>query len=293
MKTINLLTKEEQEITSKELIISNKKTKDYIVSIPHSGLLIPVEFKDKFNLGRSLLIGTDLFTNQVYNVDQGNHLIFNLNPYLVNVSRSKKNEQLINKSTLPKHLQTDPFHLNSLTGEIILKEEFSKIEKEKLLNFYDQYHQLIQQAILEMKQEHGFALIFDCHSMNSMGLQNTPDPGKVRPDFVIGSLNETSADKRIISCFYETLKTEVGKFGLTANKDNPYSGGYITQKYHDPKNQIYILQLEVKKALYMDESLESGNFEMDLTKLQQINSVIAKSFQATSQEAKRINPKQL
>tara|TARA_Y100000310_G_scaffold341885_1_gene442715 strand:+ start:934 stop:1794 length:861 start_codon:yes stop_codon:yes gene_type:complete len=286
METINILKKEAQEINSPTTI--SKKTTDYILSIPHSGLLVPLEFKEKLNLGKSSLFGTDLFTDQVYDVDSGTHVIFNLNPYLVNVGRNK-----VVDLTKPKHLQTDPFHLDSLTGEAILIEEFSETEKEKLLNYYDQYHQLIKEEIKKMKQEHGFALLFDCHSMNSLGLQNTPDSGKERPDFVIGCLNDTSADLQLISVFYETLKEEAEQYGLSVAKDNPYQGGFITQKYQDPKNNIQVIQLEAKKSIYMDESLNSGDFQIKLEGLKKVNSIIAKAFQVTAEEAKKINTKPL
>ncbi len=284
MKTTNVLTNENQDTNPADFIITKNKTNDYILSIPHSGLLIPTEFQDKLNLNQSLLIGTDLFTEQVYNTNQGKSITFQLNPYLINVGRNKTIDL-----TKPKHLQTDPFHLDSLTKETILKEEFSEAEKQTLFQYYDQYHQQLKQAIFDIKQEQGFALLFDCHSMNSIGLQNTPDSGKERPDFVIGCLNNTSANPKLISIFQETLKQEAKKFGWQVEKDNPYQGGYITQKYHDPKNNIHVLQLELKKSLYMDESLKSGNFQINQERLKKVTSILSQAFQTTAKEARRIN----
>ena len=286
MKTINILTKSIQETNSTDFTITNHQTTNYILSIPHSGLLIPVEFQNNLNFNQSMLIGTDLFTERIYSSSKS--IIFQLNPYLVNVGRSK----IIDLSK-PKHLQTDPFHLDSLTGEKIMKEEFSSEQKQIMLQYYDQYHQTIQQSIEEMKQKRGFALLFDCHSMNSIGLQNTPDSGKERPDFVIGCLNHTSAHPKIISTFYQTLKQESQKFGWTIMIDHPYSGGYITQKYHYPKNNIHVLQVEIKKSLYMDESLQQGNFEINQDRLKIVKKIISQAFQATASTAQEINTKPL
>ena len=126
-----------------------------------------------------------------------------------------------------------------------------------------------------MKKIHGHALIFDCHSMNSIGLKNTPDEGMERPDFAIGTLDDTSADKKIISAYYKTLKEEAGKFSLTVEKNNPYKGGYITQKYGKPSDNVHVIQLEMKRSLFMNESLNGSSiedFKLNLTELKKINS---------------------
>ena len=144
MKTIHLLTNETKE---HQIIETKLFSNEFIISIPHSGLLVPTKIKEKLNLNQSILIGTDLFTNQLYNFEQGIKINFNLNPYVINVGRN-----IIPDPTKPKHLQTDPFHLDSLTGEPILKEEFYEEEKQELLQHYHHYHQQLEQAIKEMKQ---------------------------------------------------------------------------------------------------------------------------------------------
>ncbi len=273
MKTIHLLTNETKE---HQIIETKLFSNEFIISIPHSGLLVPTKIKEKLNLNQSILIGTDLFTNQLYNFEQGIKINFNLNPYVINVGRN-----IIPDPTKPKHLQTDPFHLDSLTGEPILKEEFYEEEKQELLQHYHHYHQQLEQAIKEMKQQLGYALLFDCHSMFPIGLQNTPDAGKERADFVIGTLNQTSAHTKLISVFSENLK----KTNSVAI-DKPYQGGYITQKYHNPKNNIHVLQLETNKKLYLDELQPNSQ-------IKEINSIIFQAIQATSRTAKQLFTKQL
>jgi len=281
IEIIDALTGKRKKINSDKLVFLERKSNDYILSIPHGGIFIPAEFKDKLNIGRALLTGTDLFTEQVYNTKAGIAIISRLNPYLVNMSRFREGNQ---DESLPSHLQMDPLHGLSLTDEKILKEEYSPEEREMILNFYDRYHSLIEKAIQEMKLNHDFALMFDCHSMNPRGLKNTPDEGKERADFVIGTLNDKSAHQEIISVFYETLRTLAGKLGFTVKKNCPYKGGFITQRYGKPSENIHVIQLEVKNSNYMDR----GPFRLDLKGLQRINSIISKVFKVTSAQAKRM-----
>ncbi len=276
MKVINVITRKIEEIDEKKLVSFKKKTADYIISIPHSGLFIPLKFKDKFNIGRELLIGSDLHTNKLYKINRGFEIIFNLNSYLINVSRFRDENK---NKLLPKHLQNDPFHSGSLTEEKILLEEYSKKEKNELLKYYDIYHNKLQEAINEMKNKKGYALIFDCHSMNSIALKNTPDEGKERDDFNIGTLDDTSASEEIISSFMKNLKKKARSY--TIKKNSPYKGGFITMKYADPKNDVHIIQIETKKSLFMHEGLsnEKGSFKIKEKGLKEINLILSRVFE--------------
>ena len=120
---IDILNKKQKKIKLNRLIILKKKSLDYILSIPHSGILIPVEFQHKLNMEKSLILGTDLFTEQLYKISQGVTIISNLSRYLVNMNRYRKGSK--NKS-LPKHLQKDPLHGTSLTNHKVLIKNYSK-----------------------------------------------------------------------------------------------------------------------------------------------------------------------
>jgi N-formylglutamate amidohydrolase len=212
-------------------------------------------------------------------------IISRLSPYQVNVNRFREGS---NDSSLPSYLRRDPFHGFSLTGKPVLLQEYSRGE-EKLLWFYDRYHYLLEKAIVEMKEKYGYALVFDCHSMNSVALKHTPDEGKERPDFVIGTLDDTSAHPRIISAFYDALRSEAENVGLTVRKNYPYRGGFITRKYGNPSANVHVIQIEVKKSNYMNEGLSHDNdkeaFKIKPDGLKLINSIISKAIKVCCEEA--------
>ncbi len=263
-----------------EFLVLQKRTSDYILSIPHGGTLIPVEYSRKLNINKDVLTGTDMHTDKAYDTNKGIMIVSLLNPYLVNMSRYREGNK---DPLLPTHMQRDPLHGRSLEGKNILIEEYNPTEKDKILFYYDKYHELIMKSIQEMKQKQGFALIFDCHSMNPKGLEITPDKGQERPDFNVGTLDDTSASKEIIDIFYNTLKQEAEKHGLTVLKNHPYKGGFITRKYGKPGENIHAIQLEIKKTNYMNDK-----FEIDSIGLQKINAIISKVFEKTAEKAKKL-----
>jgi N-formylglutamate deformylase len=277
MQAFNILTNQEEEIDPIKVLT---KSDDFIASMPHAGIYIPLEIKNKINFTRGLQISSDLHTDKVYSTKKGTEVIFNINTAVINPSRLRNGST---DKSLPLHLQNDPFSGNSLTEDPLRKMDFLKEEKQFLIKYYDQYHESLENEIEKMKSSRGYALVFECHSMNSVGLKNTPDEGKLRPDFTIGTLNDMSADKEIIQFFQSSLKKESN---LTVTKNDLYKGGYLTQKYGNPKNNIHVIQLEIKRCLFMDESLEKGNFEY--INKNKITPILEKVFNLTAEFTKNL-----
>ncbi|MEA2036209.1 MAG: N-formylglutamate amidohydrolase [Nanoarchaeota archaeon] len=288
IKVKDILTGKTKKIKSSELVFCEKKSRDYILSIPHSGTLVPSSMLKKIKISKSMLIGTDLFTRELYNNSRGIHVVSLLNIYSVNMNRFKHPKK---NNKMPIHMRSDPLHEASLTGQTILKNDYSESEKNVLMRFYKRFHGLIENSISEMKKQKGFALMFDCHSMNSRGLENTPDKGKERPDFSIGTLHGNSADNRIIRSFYNSIKEQADELNLDVKKDKPYSGGFITQKYGNVLKKINVFQLEVKRNIYMEGGLNgtSGKaFTQKKGRLSRINSIVSGAFDAASKRAEQI-----
>ena len=64
-----------------------------------------------------------------------------------------------------------------------------------------------------------------------------------------------------------TLEELMRSQGLRILRNKPYSGGFITQNYGSPTHQRHALQIEINRALYLDErTLErSRGFARDQT----------------------------
>lgn len=288
IKAHDVMTGEELELYEDMLVFSDVHDFRYLLSVPHGGRLIPVSMADDIRLGRDLLISTDLHTGRLYDIKAGARVVTRLNCYAVNMSRAREGDP----HAYAEHLKRGPFEGCLLNGERARKREPTQEEEQYLLSFYHRYHSLVARTLEQMKQEHGFALLFDCHSLNSVGLKGVPDEGRERADFCLGTVDDTSADPRIIDACYDTLRKEAAREGYTVAKNVPYKGGYITQHYGRPKEGVHAMQLEVKRLRYMHEGLD-GESPQDFTirakELPRISSIIKKAFDAAFEEARRLH----
>ncbi len=130
---------------------------------------------------------------------------------------------------------------------------------------YRPYHRALRGLLLAAHARFGEALLLDCHSMPSMSLG--PDAG-ARPDVVLGDRFGTSCTALLT----DAAQTAFEELGYRVARNRPYAGGFITEHYGEPSSGTQALQIEVNRALYMDEErLEPhGGFDRlrnDLTRV--------------------------
>jgi N-formylglutamate amidohydrolase len=71
-----------------------------------------------------------------------------------------------------------------------------------------------------------------------------------RADIVLGDRYGTSCAPAITDLIERTLRAQ----GHIVLRNKPYAGGFITEHYGDPATGLHALQIEVNRALYMDEA---------------------------------------
>lgn len=112
------------------------------------------------------------------------------------------------------------------------------------------YHEKVAQIIDRLKGQFGRAILLDMHSMPSSSL------GNLDADIVLG-------DRFGSSCRTETIDFIEAKFkehGLKTRRNHPFAGGYSTINYGKPSLGCEALQIEICRALYMNEAnLEKNN----------------------------------
>ena len=110
--------------------------------------------------------------------------------------------------------------------------------------------------LAEAQREFGLAVLIDCHSMPSNPIA---DQGAARPDFVLGDRFGTSCSGELTRLAASQLKAQ----GYAVALNKPYAGGYITEHYGRPHKSQHVLQIEINRALYMDETSfeKSAGFE--------------------------------
>jgi len=111
---------------------------------------------------------------------------------------------------------------------------------------YHPYHDALGRLIRDTRAQFGCAVLVDCHSMPST--VRSPNM-RGRPDFVLGDRHGESCNAAITGAA-EAILT---RLGYDVARNRPYAGGYITEHYGRPEHGIHAIQIEVNRALYLNE----------------------------------------
>jgi glutathione synthase/RimK-type ligase-like ATP-grasp enzyme/N-formylglutamate amidohydrolase len=273
-----------------DLIDFTPRSNDYILSIPHSGVLVPEAFKDRFDLGDECLKEIDLLSDVLYEGLDGLQVVSRLAPFFVDMNRTRNGFEAEN---LPKHLTNPATEYHTIKDEKMLKQPYTGDEFAHIIRYYDLYHNIIYLLAENMIRERGYALIIDAHSMSSVGWGRVYDEGRARSNFVVGTLDDKSADSEIIHSFCQALDSvaQRHRLGLTTAKNEPYSGGFITRKHNDPDSKVHVIQLEVTMDTYMYEAVEkdkSRRYALKQPRLKMVQDIVCHAIETASLTARRI-----
>ena len=72
---------------------------------------------------------------------------------------------------------------------------------------------------------------------------------RARPEFVLGDRYGTSC----VAVVAETVEQSLRALGYSVSRNKPYAGGFITEHYGNPASGLHTVQLELNRAIYMDE----------------------------------------
>jgi len=119
----------------------------------------------------------------------------------------------------------------------------------RIRTYYWPYHNALRHLIETTQRTFGGCILLDCHSMPSVGGPMDRDAGHCRVDFVLGNCHGTACSPRVL----QTADAVLRRLGYHVTRNAPYSGGFVTRHYGRPEQGVHALQLEVNRALYMDE----------------------------------------
>lgn len=129
-------------------------------------------------------------------------------------------------------------------GKINISEALIRIE-----TLYHPYHAALENKLNELFQKFGSVLLVDCHSMPAKPFEdNTASATKA--DIVLGNNFNRSCNASIT----DLADYLFAKMGYKVERNYPYAGGFITQKYGHAKSPQQSIQIEINRSLYMNES---------------------------------------
>jgi len=116
----------------------------------------------------------------------------------------------------------------------------------RIEGLYKPYHRALRRLFTRVHRDFGAAVLIDCHSMPSTAGAKDERP---RADVVLGDRYGTSCVPVVAEAIEATLRSR----GYVVSRNKPYAGGFITEHYGNPAVGLHAIQLEINRALYMDE----------------------------------------
>ena len=128
--------------------------------------------------------------------------------------------------------------------------------------YYRPYRAALAQAAEAAYAQHGALWHVDCHSMKSRGNEMNVDSGEARPDFVISDRRGTTSDP----AFTRWVADHFAAAGYRVQINEPYQGGDLLRAVSDPARNRHSIQIELNRALYMDEAAFTKHAGFDTLK---------------------------
>lgn len=126
-------------------------------------------------------------------------------------------------------------------SRLSVEEAIARIE-----TYYHPYHRALQKLIDLTREKFGYCILIDCHSMPG----DSRDSAKNRVDLVLGDCYGSSCHPSLTRFVDDCVRD----MGFVPSHNDPYAGGYCTRHYGRPEENVHTLQIELSRALYMDES---------------------------------------
>ena len=134
-------------------------------------------------------------------------------------------------------------------GRAIQPGKIARIEAEaRIERHWRPYHAALARLVATARAETGQAILFDMHSMPHEAADSTA-AWRRRPDVVLGDRFGTTASAAITDRVEAAFLAE----GLNVARNAPFAGAYIVQSYGRPSEGRHAVQIEIDRALYMNE----------------------------------------
>jgi formiminoglutamase len=218
-----------------------------LISMPHAGLkLTPAVEKGLVEQARSLP-DTDWHIPRLYDFarEMGASVVAaEYSRFVIDLNRPDDDKPLYVGAT------TGLYPATLFDGEPLFKAGLEPTAEERqtyLERIWRPYHDTIQRELARLREAHGYALLWDAHSIRSLIPHLFDDK---LPDFNLGTFNGASCDP-LLAQRLQSVCAEAKSYSHVLN--GRFKGGHITRHYGDPQNHVHAVQLELAQCTYMDE----------------------------------------
>ena len=220
-------------------------TAPLLVSIPHDGRQLPCEIAGRMTATGRSIPDTDWHVARLYDFspELGASIIrAEYSRYVIDLNRSADDEVLYEE-----HFETRLCSTQTFAGDDIYTGDAGIDVDERVRGYWQPYHDKLADTLREMREKHGYALLWDAHSIPSR-VPRLFD-GEL-PELNFGTWDDRSCDPGVSEAV--VAAADGSPYSVVFN--GRFKGGYITRHYGRPGENIHAIQLELAQRAYMDEA---------------------------------------
>jgi N-formylglutamate deformylase len=229
--------------------IFHRGSQPLLISIPHAGTEVPAEIARRFtDVGRELP-DTDWYVDKLYEfaVALGASTVSaTYSRYVVDLNRAPDSAALYAANPTSPVCALQTFAGQDIYGSGSEPDEAEIAERVE--RYWQPYHQCIAEELWRIRSEHGYALLWDAHSIMSRV------PGLFAgelPAFNFGTRDHAACPEVVAQTLLDAVVKD-GRYSAVLN--GRFKGGYITLAYGRPADRVWAVQLELAQRTYMNEA---------------------------------------
>lgn len=229
-----------------------------ILGLPHTGTQVPPDTWERLNDNGRILADTDWHIHELYDglLADVTTVRATFHRYVIDANRDPSGASLY-----PGQNTTGLVPETDFDGKAIWRDGAGPTLEDiaaRSAAFHAPYHAALTAEIERVKEIHGIAILYDCHSIRS----HIPFLFEGRlADFNIGTDNGVTCDPAIEGVAVEVTSAAAG---YTSVLNGRFKGGWTTRHYGRPDLGVHAIQMELAQSTHL--STEAPPFAYDTNK---------------------------
>jgi N-formylglutamate deformylase len=215
-----------------------------ILGFPHTGTYVPPEVHANLNAQGQALEDTDWHIERLYDqlLPEVTTVRATFHRYVIDANRDPAGTSLY-----PGQNTTGLVPLTDFNGDDIWQVPPSDADTDmRRITFHAPYHAALEAQMARVAAVHGFAILYDCHSIRSQ----IPFLFEgILPDFNIGTNNGTTCAPQIEAACADIC---ANASGFSSMVNGRFKGGWTTRHYGRRQNNWHAIQMELAQSTYLE-----------------------------------------
>lgn len=215
-----------------------------VLGLPHTGTYVPPAIVARLNVTGRALADTDWHIERLYDGLVGDVTTVRtpVHRYVIDVNRAPGGESLY-----PGQNTTGLIPLTDFEGAPIWRDreapDAAEVEARRE-TYHAPYHAALAAEMERVRARHGFAILYDCHSIRSR-IPYLFDG--VLPDLNIGTNGGATCAPGIAAAVQDACAAS----GYSSVTNGRFKGGWTTRHYGRPDEGLHAIQMELAQSTYL------------------------------------------